>query len=146
MVLYSSSRPVLLATGSWIPTASVVRYYTEIQALNDCCGSLLSCQATRRCSCWVCVDTQHSLDLRDLLLIDCTIECFDRILCRWALLALLLSLSYSLVWSSGQSLPAPTLLCYCLLLLIFAISLVASLLTIDCEQLATRRIDRFNSM
>ena len=67
MVLCSSSRPVLLATGSSIPTASAVRYYTVIQPCFGCCGSLLSCQATRRCSCWVCVvedrkiDTRHSL-------------------------------------------------------------------------------------
>jgi len=61
----------------------------------------LTCQATRRCSCWVCamgidlaksmLDTTCSVDLRDLSLTDCAIERFDRILCRWALNALLLS-------------------------------------------------------
>ena len=46
MVLYSSLRSEPLGNGpySWISTASAVRYYTVIQSLLDCCGSLLSCQ------------------------------------------------------------------------------------------------------
>ena len=48
--LLRAPRSVLLATDAWIPTASVVRYYTVIQSLLECCGSLLSGQQTWCCS------------------------------------------------------------------------------------------------
>jgi len=112
---------------------------------NDCCGSLLSCQRSRCASCWGCgaveidpkIDTQHSL----FLLIDCMVRTLLApivSLCRWALDALLLSLLYG----AANRLNRLRYSCYCLCW--SSRSLVASLLTIDCEQLATRRIDRFN--
>jgi len=115
MVLYSSTllrvafRASCSLWSSWIPTASAVRYYTVMQSYFDCCGSLLSCQQTWCCSCSVCAvetdpkSTRHSLFF---LLIDCTIRCScsDRTSLSMSTRgSLLLSLSYSLVWSSGQS-------------------------------------------
>jgi len=137
MALCSSSRPVLLATGSWIPTAPVVRYYTEIQALNDCCGSLLSCQATRRCSCWVCAmgSFETRLDTYSIFAISLVNRLYDASvvsLCRWALLALLL------YGAPANRSPSPILLLLTSLSKSAALFVVAFLLTIDCEQLARR--------
>ena len=88
------SKMVLLPLIRSIPIASAVRCYTEIQSLTltavfpsflsgDLVSLLLSlCYGEFRKS---ILDTTYSVDLRDLSLIDCTIERFDRILCRWAI-------------------------------------------------------------
>jgi len=53
LLLFFASRSELLGNElfSWIPTASAVRCYTAMQALNDFCGSLLSCQRSCCTSC-----------------------------------------------------------------------------------------------
>ena len=107
---------VLIRFNSLSPTASAVRYYTVIQPCFDCCGSLLSCQATWYVCCWVCVQrgvrnsTQHWLScyLPSIFAIRWLIRT-DDLVCQAIRL-----LSYSVcVWSSGQSLPAPNTLVVC---------------------------------
>jgi len=56
----SNTKVVLLPSIQSIPTALVDRYYTVIQTSNGCRGSLLSCQATWCCSCWVCAMEDQS--------------------------------------------------------------------------------------
>ena len=85
MALYSStllvSRSELVASerSSLIPTASAVRYYTAMQAFERLLwfplilSGDLECLLLSLCNGGsIRIDTQHSLDLRDLLLIDCT--------------------------------------------------------------------------
>jgi len=82
LLFYSSSRsePLGNEASSSIPTASAVRYYTEIQSCltaavfpsilsgNSALLLLSLCNGGS-----IRIDTQHSLDLRDLFsLIDCT--------------------------------------------------------------------------
>jgi len=73
MVLFAT-RPELLGTGStsWIPTASAVRHYTEIQAFERLLWFPLILSGDLGCLllslCYGSFETlQHSLDLRDLV-------------------------------------------------------------------------------
>mgnify|MGYP007080411887 CR=1 FL=1 len=118
---------------SWIPTASAVRCYTVMQSLLWLLCFPLSCQATWSACCWVCVDTQHLLNLRDLLflLIDCAIRMLapTASLCRWAIRLPSYSVS-CMWWSSGAINRRLQCSCCCLfrlLLLLFTV--------IDCEPL-----------
>jgi len=118
-------------------------HYTAMQSLIWLLCFPLSCQRSRCASCWGCADAPHSLDLLDLLLIDCTVR---------TLAPPHLSVDeHSMLscWSSCVELrrnrsPSPMLLCY-FLCCWSSRSLVASL----CYRLwpFTRRrlvIDRIN--
>ena len=108
MVLYSSSRsePLGNEPSSSIPTASAVRYYTEIQSCltaavfpsilsgNSALLLLSLCNGGS-----IRIDTQHSLDLRDLVnRLYGSNSCSDRISLSMSTRCSLVDL---LVWSSG---------------------------------------------
>jgi len=107
-LLFFASRSVPLGSelSSWIPTASAVRYYTEIQSCltaavfpsilsgNSALLLLSLCNGGS-----IRIDTQHSLDLRDLVnRLYGSNSCSDRISLSMSTRCSLVDL---LVWSSG---------------------------------------------
>jgi len=147
-LLFFASRSVLVATdrSSWIPTASAVRYYTVIQAVllwllwfPLILSAILLCLLLRMCyGEFRKIDTRHSLDLRDLFLINCTVRMLPSIvsLCRWALNALLFGLMYGAPANRLNRLQ--TLLLYIFLLMSNS---AARFLLLS---IVSRRIDRIN--
>jgi len=104
MALCSSSRPVPLATGSWIPTASVVRCYTAMQAFERLLWFplVLSGNSALLLLSFLCGGTQNSLDLRDPVnrLCDSNSSCSDRIPLSMSTRCSLIR-SCCMQWSSG---------------------------------------------
>jgi len=143
MVLYFAMRSELVASDQSSllefrllrPLGTTQRYRRS----NDCCGSLLSCQATWCCSCWVCVWRIDSNRYSPLTLVNWLYDSyFDRI--PLSMMSTRCSLTQSLLCGAPvQSFTGSNTL-------VLSFSLVeqfgCSLLAFLCYRLWAIRIDR----